>query len=111
MDSLVTGTLQYETGKPHVKLDFEEGRGRENTYYIKIDLNQNFILALLVLSSTCLNISPVQYSPSASLIQMINSGGSSLGQNKLPQLILGCIYILKHLQSNFIGKILFFGNS
>ena len=66
MDSLVTGTLQYETGKPHVKLDFEEGRGRKNTYYIKIDLNQNFILALLVLSNTCLNISP-----NASLIQMI----------------------------------------
>ena len=40
-----------------------------------------------------------------------NSGGSSVGQNKLLQLILGYIYILKHLQSNFIGKILFFGNS
>ena len=39
------------------------------------------------------------------------SGGSSVGQNKLLQLILGYIYILKHLQSNFIGKILFFGNS
>ena len=36
------------------------------------------------------------------------SGGSSVGQNKLLQLILGYIYILKHLQSNFIGKILFF---
>ena len=31
------------------------------------------------------------------------SGGSSVSQNKLPQLILGYIYILKHLQSNFIG--------
>ena len=31
------------------------------------------------------------------------SGGSSVGQNKLPQLILGYIYILKYLQSNFIG--------
>ena len=39
------------------------------------------------------------------------SGGSSVGQNKLLQLIIGYIYILKHLQSNFIGKILFFGNS
>ena len=42
---------------------------------------------------------------------MANTGGSSVGQNKLLQLILGHIYILKHLQSNFIGKILFFGNS
>ena len=42
---------------------------------------------------------------------MANSGGSSVGQNKLLQLILGHIYILKYLQSNFIGKILFFGNS
>ena len=40
-----------------------------------------------------------------------HSGGSSASQNKLPQLILGYIYILKNLQSNFIGKILFFGNS
>ena len=39
------------------------------------------------------------------------SGRSSVGQNKLLQLILGYIYVLKHLQSNFIGKILFFGNS
>ena len=39
------------------------------------------------------------------------SGGSSVGQNKLLQLILGYIYISKQLQSNFIGKILFFGNS
>ena len=31
------------------------------------------------------------------------SGGSSVSQNKLPQLILGEIYILKYLQSNFIG--------
>ena len=31
------------------------------------------------------------------------SGGSSVSQNKLPQLILGYIYILKYLQSNFIG--------
>ena len=30
------------------------------------------------------------------------SGGSSVSQNKLPQLILGYIYILKYLQSNFI---------
>ena len=36
------------------------------------------------------------------------SGGSSVSQNKLPQLILGYIYILKYLQSNFIGYILFF---
>ena len=41
----------------------------------------------------------------------IHSGGSSIGQNKLPQLIFGYIYILKYLQSNFIGKILFFRNS
>ena len=33
----------------------------------------------------------------------IISGGSSVSQNKLPQLILGYIYILKYLQSNFIG--------
>ena len=39
------------------------------------------------------------------------SGGSSLSQNKLLQLILEYIYILKYLQSNFIGKILFYGNS
>ena len=45
------------------------------------------------------------------LCTMYDSGGSSVGQNKLLQLILGYIYILKHLQSNFIGKILFFGNS
>ena len=32
-----------------------------------------------------------------------SSGGSSISQNKLPQLILGYIYILKYLQSNFIG--------
>ena len=31
------------------------------------------------------------------------SGGSSVSQNKLPQLILGYIYILKYLESNFIG--------
>ena len=31
------------------------------------------------------------------------SGGSSVSQNKLLQLILGYIYILKYLQSNFIG--------
>ena len=31
------------------------------------------------------------------------SGGSRVSQNKLPQLILGYIYILKYLQSNFIG--------
>ena len=31
------------------------------------------------------------------------SGGSSVSQNKLPQLILGYIYILKYLQSKFIG--------
>ena len=36
------------------------------------------------------------------------SGRSSVSQNKLPQLILGYIYILKYLQSNFIGYILFF---
>ena len=32
-----------------------------------------------------------------------NSGGSSVSQNKLLQLILGLIYILKYLQSNIIG--------
>ena len=32
-----------------------------------------------------------------------DSGGSSVSQNKLPQLILGYIYILKYLQSNSIG--------
>ena len=31
------------------------------------------------------------------------SGGSSVSQNKLLQLIIGYIYILKYLQSNFIG--------
>ena len=31
------------------------------------------------------------------------SGGSSVSQNKLPQLILGYISILKYLQSNFSG--------
>ena len=31
------------------------------------------------------------------------SGGSSVSQNKLPQLFLGYIYIFKYLQSNFIG--------
>ena len=31
------------------------------------------------------------------------SGGSSVCQNKIPQLILRYIYILKYLQSNFIG--------
>ena len=33
----------------------------------------------------------------------ITSGGSSVSQNKVPQLILGYIYILKYLQSNLIG--------
>ena len=37
------------------------------------------------------------------LFHMDNSGGSSVSLNKLPQLILGYIYILKYLQSNFIG--------
>ena len=41
-------------------------------------------------------------------IYIHDSGGFSVGQNKLLQLILGYIYILKYLQSNFIGKILFF---
>ena len=36
-------------------------------------------------------------------LAVANSGGSSVSQNKLPQLILGYIYILKYLQSNFIG--------
>ena len=36
-------------------------------------------------------------------IEISYSGGSSVSQNKLPQLILGYIYILKYLQSNFIG--------
>ena len=35
---------------------------------------------------------------------MDNSGGSSVSLNKLPQLILGYIYILKYLQSNFIVR-------
>ena len=35
----------------------------------------------------------------------------ALSQNKLPQLVLEYIYILKYLQSNFIGSILFFWNS
>ena len=37
------------------------------------------------------------------ILDYTNSGGSSVSQNKLPQLILGYIYILKYLQSNFIG--------
>ena len=37
------------------------------------------------------------------LMMSVNSGGSSVSQNKLPQLILGYTYILKYLQSNFIG--------
>ena len=36
-------------------------------------------------------------------LDVVFSGGSSVSQNKLPQLILGYIYILKYLQSNFIG--------
>ena len=36
------------------------------------------------------------------LVGLPNSGGSSVRQNILPQLILGYIYILKYLQSNFI---------
>ena len=35
--------------------------------------------------------------------RVTRSGGSSVSQNKLPQLILGYIYILKYLQNNFIG--------
>ena len=42
------------------------------------------------------------------IAQQYSSGGSSVSQNKIPQLILGYIYILKYLQSNFIGQILFF---
>ena len=49
----------------------------------------------------------MQYNPSLSytycLLSVPGSGGSSVSQNKLPQLILGYIYILKYLQSNFIG--------
>ena len=37
------------------------------------------------------------------LLKAYCSGGSSVRQNELPQLILGYIYILKYLQSNFIG--------
>ena len=37
------------------------------------------------------------------IIDVESSSGSSVSQNKLPQLILGYIYILKYLQSNFIG--------
>ena len=33
----------------------------------------------------------------------VYSGGSSVGQNKLLHLILGYIYIIKYLQSNFIS--------
>ena len=40
---------------------------------------------------------------SAHVVAISISGGSSVSQNKLPQLILGYIYILKYLQSNFIG--------
>ena len=36
-------------------------------------------------------------------ISVTPSGGSSVGQNKLLQLILGYIYILNYVQSNFIG--------
>ena len=54
-------------------------------YYIKI-------------SYTCMHIF------SANLIlYSLASGGSSVSQNKLPQLILEYNYILKYLQSNFIG--------
>ena len=42
-------------------------------------------------------------SQSATVIIIGPSGGSSVSPNKLPQLILGYIYILKYLQSNFIG--------
>ena len=38
-----------------------------------------------------------------SSLHAVSSGGSSVSQNKLPQLVLGYIYILKYLQSNFIG--------
>ena len=41
--------------------------------------------------------------PAMNLPHEIISGGSSVSQNKLPQLILGYICILKYLQSNFIG--------
>ena len=37
------------------------------------------------------------------LTARVYSSGSSVSQNKLPQLILGYIYILKYLESNFIG--------
>ena len=37
------------------------------------------------------------------IVRRLSSGGSSVSQNKLPKLILGYIYILKYLQSNFIG--------
>ena len=44
----------------------------------------------------------------SSLANLANllSGGSSVSKNKLPQLILQYIYILKYLQSNFIDFIL-----
>ena len=40
-----------------------------------------------------------------------SSGGSSVSQNKLQQLIFEYIYIPKYFKSNSIGRILFFRNS
>ena len=59
----------------------------------------------------CVQVDPKKAAPQGKVRNCVNfmvyvlyiSGGSSVGQNKLPQLILGYIYILKYLQSNFIG--------
>ena len=45
---------------------------------------------------------PIVYFEVYEETSLVPSGGSSASQNKLPQLILGYIYILKYLQSNFI---------
>ena len=55
--------------------------------------------------SFCKNshFSPFTFKFKAASTDISCSGGSSVSQNKLPQLILGYIYILKYVQSNFIG--------
>ena len=57
------------------------------------------VRSFLGMANTC-----HEYTPDyAALTSPLSSGRSSVSQNKLSQLILGNIYILKYLQSNFIG--------
>ena len=56
-----------------------------------------------VFAYSCQAVNEANREDISTCILVISSGGSRVSQNKLQQLILGYIYILKYLQSNFIG--------